>query len=477
MDLEAKANEVKTLFQQAGVHDKIYICVANVASLITSYIHRKGAPGWSANLVDSSGTPMLSLEEQARIEETVGSAPWIGDLLLKKGVQTGGAEGSLFEPSEASKALPLTGDDISLDRMFHGFIAKTQEIDEYWAKFGRDSGYIKKIYEREIPIKIGQYPPLILKSKSLVVLLVALVDSIRVSLALSPFDTSLNRTVLTLLVAIEELATGQWRQCILTSLGLISPSGVAAGVVLKYMVNVWLLLNPDIRSDIILVSYKASKSLVVGALLWAATVLPPVFIQKQTEEGLQKLRDLVAPMQKQIDDVKQKASQLLEPQGLQVSVKGVGAEGLANISVDDIQILQQLAQNPVLVCSKEACDIIDKIGKDPIFRLVVELCGVPIVKEDRFEVCGSEACVKSAGDLAAAALTPTVVGSGELGLTGVAQAAQQTVQGATQAAQQTVQDATQAAQQTVQGAKNITRIGSSVGGSRRRRTRRASHVR
>jgi len=465
MDLEAKANEVKTLFQQAGVQDKIYICVANMASLITSYIHRKGAPGWSANLVDSNGTPMLSPEEQGRIEETVGSAPWIGDLLLKKdGSQTGGA-GSLFEPSEASKALPLTGDDISLDRMFHGFIGKTQEIDEYWAKFGRDSGYIKKIYEREIPIKVGQYPPVILKSKTLVVLLVALVDSIRVSLALSPFDTTLNRTVLTLLVAMEELATGQWRQCILTSLGLISPSGVAAGVVLKYMVNVWLLLNPDIRSDIILVTYKASKSLVVGALLWAATVLPPVFIQKQTEEELQKLRDLVAPVQKQIDDVKEKASQILEPQGLQVSVKGVGAEGLANISVDDIQILQQLAQNPVLVCSKEACDIIDKIGKDPIFRLVIELCGVPIVKEDRFEVCGSEACVKSAGDLAASALTPTVVGSGQdLGLS-LTQAAQETAQGTVQAAQQTVQGAQQ---ETVQAAKNITRIGSSVGGSTRR---------
>ena len=471
MDLGAKAEAVKTLFRQAGVQEKLYTCVANVASLLTSYIRQKGKTGWSGALVDSNGEPMLSSEEQERIESTIASAPWIGELLLKDGMHGGG---TLFEPSEASKAFTLTGDDISLDRTFHAFIKKTKEIDDYWDRFGRESGFIKKIYEREIPLRVGQGPPLILKSKSLVVLLMALVDSLRVSLALSPMDTKLNRTLLTLLVGMEELATGQWRQFILTSLGFISPSGVAAGVVLKYLVNAWVLLNPELRSEIVLLGYKASKSLVIGAFLWAATVLPPVFIQEQTEEGLKQLRELVAPLQEQIDTVKESANKVLEPQGLQVSVKGVGAEGLANITVDDIQVLQTLAQNPALVCSKEACAIIERVGKDPLFRLVLELCGVPTTKEDRFEVCGEDACSKSVSELATESLTPTVIGSPAQGL-GQLQGAVQGAQGAVQSVAQGAQGAVQSvAQSAVQEAQSTARALNPIGGAiriKRRRTK------
>ena len=78
MDLGAKAEAVKTLFRQAGVQEKLYTCVANVASLLTSYIRQKGKTGWSGALVDSNGEPMLSSEEQERIESTIASAPWIG---------------------------------------------------------------------------------------------------------------------------------------------------------------------------------------------------------------------------------------------------------------------------------------------------------------------------------------------------------------------------------------------------------------
>jgi hypothetical protein len=224
----------------------------------------------------------------------------------------------------------------------------------------------------------------------------------------------------------------------------------------------------------VLLGYKATKSLFIGTFLWAATVLPPVFIQKQTEEGLKQLRELVAPVQKQIDTMKETANKVLEPQGLQISVKGVGAEDLANITVDDIQVLQTLAQNPTLVCSKEACGIIERVGKDPLFRLVLELCGVPTTKEDRLEVCGDAACSKSAGDLAKDSLTPVVVGGPDMGL-GLGLGLGLT-QGVTQAAQQAQGAVQSAAQGAVQGAaQGALRALNPIGGagrSKRRYTKR-----
>lgn len=378
---DKKAGSVKDLLRGSDT-SQMYICAANLASLATSYIRRNGAQGWSAALVDEAGAPMLGTEEQRRIEETVAAAPWVRDLLSKEGsVQKGG---TIFEKEQK---IPLTGEDVSIDKMFQLLLKKTADMDEYWKKSTEDSEYMKKIYDTDIPVSIptpsGVPIETVFKSKTFVVLLIAVIDSLRVSLAMSPFNTDFNRQALTLLVFIEEFATGQWRQMILTGLGFISPSGVAAGVFFKYLVNAWMLLNPGLRTQIATDLFRSGKSLLIGAVLWAAATLPPATVREQTKEQLAKLKDFIEKNRANIDKVVSGSGTLLNRR-LRTDI-----DSLAAVTLDDIQALQELARLQPLVCSAEFRDIVKEGDADPFMRLLFELIGVPVVDKDVMEVCGA----------------------------------------------------------------------------------------
>ena len=123
------------------------------------------------------------------------------------------------------------------------------------------------VQEQQVPVPVPRKP--------VVMLLVALIDSFRISAALAGYKNSL----LTLLVLFQELVTGQWRQMIMTAVGLISPMGVAVGVVGKYIINAWMLINPTLRDELLRDMYKGSKSFLIGFLLWATSNLPPAVVK------------------------------------------------------------------------------------------------------------------------------------------------------------------------------------------------------
>jgi hypothetical protein len=401
---------------------QLYVSLANLASLTTSFIRSKGAPGWSAALVDEAGSPMLGTKEQKQIEDIVAAAPWLRDLLLKEEAppQVGGVvapaglkPGGLFQ--NMTPSAPLTGNDVSLDNMFQLLLKKTADMDEYWKKSTEGSEYMKKIYDTDIPV--GPLPPgavaggptdirPVFKSKTFAVLLVAVIDSIRVSLAMSPYNTDFNRQALTLLIFIEELVTGQWRQMILTGLGFISPSGVAAGVFFKYMVNAWMLLNPGLRTQIATDLFRSGKSLLIGGVLWAAATLPPAMVQKQTAEQLAKLKEFINKNRANIETVLAGSEKILKRK-IRTDINS-----LAVVSLDDIQGLQELARIQPLVCSKEFREIVKEGDADPFIRLLFELLGVPVVDKDVMEVCGASQPVPLgeliAGSMGAAAGMPAI---------------------------------------------------------------------
>jgi hypothetical protein len=284
---------------------------------------------------------------------------------------------------------------------------KTTDMDEYWKKSTEGSEYMKKIYETPIEIPLGQ-TTVTFNSKTFVVLLITIIDSLRISLAMSPYNTDFNRQALTLLVFIEEFVTGQWRQMILTGLGFISPSGVAAGVFFKYMVNAWMLLNPSLRTQIATDLFRSGKSLLIGAVLWAAATLPPTSVQEQTKEQLAKLKEFIETNRSAIETLIQ-GSQTILKRTVRTTINS-----LAEVTLDDIQTLQDLARLQPLVCSKEFREIVKGGEADPFMRLVFELLGVPVVDTDVMEVCGTsppvplgELITESFG-AAVAAGTPTV---------------------------------------------------------------------
>jgi hypothetical protein len=326
-----RIDELKALVRETDpevLQERIYACVANGCILLTAYMKTEGRDGWSSMLVNEEGQPILNSSEQKNIEEAFKKAPWILDFLKDRKVQVGGSmpnldsHGSFVKPA-MDYVSTLTGDDVSLDLLLDSFIKKTAQVDEFWSNmkygpFAPVTAFINTDTEIYVPTPAGVPIPVPIPKRPILYFLIMLLDSFRLSRALSG-----NKDIsLTLVVLLEELVTGQWRQMLLTAAGFISPSGVAVGVIGKFFVNAWVLINPNIRTALVKDMYKGSKSLFVGFILWCATVLPPETIKNRLKESIDKAREMVDSFDEKIKKLEEEGSVALKPMGKKDDIQG-----------------------------------------------------------------------------------------------------------------------------------------------------------
>jgi hypothetical protein len=279
-------------------------------------------------------------------------------------------------------------------------------MDEYWNTFAYASPGVAKLLNTDFTVTIPFTPPIPVPVplRPVVYLIIAILDSIRLSKAIAGTQTNL----LTLLVFIEELLTGQWRQMILTAAGFISPSGVALGVIFKYIVNAWMLVNPALRDTILKDMYKGSKSLFIGFLLWIGSTLPPNVVKAPLQASFDQIQNLVSGLEDKVKEIEEQASTTLAPVGKKLKFKDLKLNTLSRISLQDIQNLQTLAQWKVITCSAEFDDIMKPLTQIPIFRFIIELLGIPTIPTDKFEACGAPP-YKSIAEVASEAFTPEII--------------------------------------------------------------------
>jgi len=405
------------------LQERVYTCIANGCILLTAYKQQKGAPGWSSKLHTDGDEPMLTKDQQRQIEDIFQKAPWLLDMLDERGAaQTGGAAppfkiptlkvpGSEFvKKVELPSSQGLNGDDVSLDLAFESFLKKSDEMDDYWGKFAYESPGFAKLLNSDLiipPTPITPFPIPISK-KLIAGFLILLLDSLRLSYSL----TGRKSNLLTLVVLMEEIVTGQWRQMLLTSAGFISPSGVAIGVIFKYIVNTWMLISPDLRTQIAKDMYKGSKSIFIGFLLWAATTLPPHTLLVPVEEALDKARSMIEGLDSKLDRLAERGSAALAPYGKRMDFKGFDLSKLTKISMNDIQNLQALAQWNMIVCTSDFQEIIVPLQQNPIFRLIIEMMNIPTTPSDKYALCGAEP-YKPISDVIEGGLEPVITETGE----------------------------------------------------------------
>jgi len=377
------------------LQENLYVFFANGCLLLTSFLQENGKDGWSSKVVNDYGQPILGFKEQANVENIFKSAPWIRQV-LKGGqempMQKGGNltltnDGSIV--TKITDALSqLKSEDISLDAMLQAFIKKTADIDEYMGKL---SGPFKKMTNFDIPLgpqayalKAAGQPYPGVPFQPVLYLLLTLLDCLRVSRALVGHKD----TPLTILVLLEEIISGQWRQALLTSVGLISPSGVAVGTIAKYFVNVWILINPSLRTEIVEIVFKGTKSAIVGFFIWCISILPPDIIKKRMEESLMSVTDMFEKLKGKLEDMKVKANEKLQPLGKELVFKGFDKLNiLAKLTIENLQNIQELAQWQVITCSSEFRAIVDELRTDPLFFFIMEMMNVPLSPKDTLKAC------------------------------------------------------------------------------------------
>jgi hypothetical protein len=421
-----KANSLKEVIRDtpyAVLQQRVYMCFANGCLLLTSFLKSKGERGWAGKLLDEAGQPMLSSKEQKVLEDTFEKAPWLWNMLSTVGKENNNQEGGALKVPQLSATgslagkvpgLPstsLTGDDVSLDKLFQKFLDWTNKMDDFWTEFqSGPAGPVKMFMEGDQIVTIPMSPPIPVPvpRKPIAMLLVALIDSFRLSGALAGYKN----TLLTLLVLLEEIATGQWRQMIMTAVGLLSPAGVAFGVIGKYIINAWMLINPTLRDDLLRDVYKGGKSFFIGFLLWAASTLPPAVVKVPVEKALEKMRELIAGLDDKVKELEEQGSKVLRPVGKELKLGRLDLDAVSKISLADIQNLQALAQWNLIMCTSEFQEIMKPLLDEPIFRLIIELLGIPTTPDDKFKVCGAEPYL-SVADRVKEVLTPQIVNASQ----------------------------------------------------------------
>jgi hypothetical protein len=415
MELDTRVDNLKEVIRKTPydlLQERVYTCVANSCLLLTAHKHKKGAKGWSKLLVDDDNQPMLTYKQQHMLEEAFEKAPWIQEALNEpEDFQTGGNPlPTLSSESDSTFVKDIVpflpnADDLSLDAMLNAFLKKSDEMDTFWGRFAQNSPGFSKLLNTDITVP---YVPFPVPARPLVNFLILLVDSIRLSSGLAGNPS----TALSIIVLLEELVTGQWRQMFLTGLAFISPTGMAAGVIMKYIVNAWTLINPELRDQIFKDMLKGTKSLVIGFLLWAASTLPPQMIKDRIEAALAKGRQMVEGIDEKVKQLEEKGSEALKPLGKRIQFTGLNVSPLTRISLHDIQNLQALAQWDLLVCSSEFQSILQPLVKEPILRLVIELFNIPTMPDDVYKLCGPQP-YKPIAEKVAIAFEPQIVDTDE----------------------------------------------------------------
>ena len=394
------------------LQENLYVFFANGCLLLTSFLQEDGKEGWSSKVINDYGQPILGFKEQSTVESIFKSAPWIRGVLkgsasapLQKGGNVTLTNDGNIVTKIADALSNLKSEDISLDAMLQAFIKKTADIDEYMAKL---SGPFKKMTSFDIPLgpaAAAAGAPGI-PFQPVLYFLLTLLDCLRVSRALVGHKD----TPLTILVLLEEIISGQWRQALLTSVGLISPSGVAVGTIAKYFVNVWILINPSLRTEIVEIVFKGTKSAIVGFFIWCISVLPPAIIKNRMKESLEKVKNMFESLQGKLEDMKRKANEKLKPLGKELTFKGFDKLNiLAKLTIENLQNLQELSQWSVITCSSEFRAIVDELRPDPLFFFIMEMMNVPLSPKDTLKACNIASNFPSLSQ----SINPDVVDSGD----------------------------------------------------------------
>ena len=429
-DIQAKINHLKEVIRKTPaelLQERVYVCVANSCILLTAYKRENGAKGWSSNVYNSAGDPLFTSKEQVVIEEGFTKAPWLLDMLneeLKKKHESSEGSRNLIQVGGSGSWMPslktmgsqmiksvdvtsFTEEDVGLDAMLEGFIKKIDSVDNFWDQIAYQSpGFLKFVNNHQDINIMGHRIPV----KPILNLLMIVLDSILLSVSLTPLKSTRFTKILNFVVFMEELLTGQWRQMLFTSIGFFSPSGIAFGVIAKYIVNAWMFVSPELRTQLFKDVLKGGKSALLGFLLWAAVALPADAVRASTEQSLAKIRETVEALDDKMEELQEEGSAALAPYGKKIEFSGIDLTNLRKISFQDIQNLQSLAQWDILVCSKEFQDIMLGIEGNPIFRFIIELLNIPTMDDDKAQKCKT-LDFRPIKELVETALTPDVIDS------------------------------------------------------------------
>ena len=376
------------------IPDRIYSALEGISSMALAWKQHNGKRGWSQTLVDNDGKQLFTESESDLIEDGAEKGRPILDSFLHEESQKGGATvptGAL--PTVPTGALPtvpempINLEDVSIDKMYYGLLSKLDSYDTQWKDIVNNLGVIKTFNETD---QVGIIPftppiPYMIPAKLKFPLINTVLELLRIMVSTPALDIPRFRVLLSFGIAILDLVRGEWKHAVLSLFGAYSINAMYIGIIGKVIRDAWLLIAPDIRTDLSDALFKSTKSFIAGFILWSFGTFAPGSMQKVIQTTLDQVAQQVENFNQQITDLEAKIGDVSKTAGITVSFKRIPESMVP--SLDDIQRLQTIARVPAIFCSDEFQKIIQPLLLIPPLRLALELFNIPTIPETKEKIC------------------------------------------------------------------------------------------
>ena len=350
---------------------------------------QKGGVEAIASLKDTKGNPLWSVDEVAEIAgaflqlggaEPAGAADKGTTTAADKGTTT--ADNPKYQTTPTVQpAQPLDPQSVSIDRAYHSIQDYLKQLDERNRALSAELGPIALIKDRTTDYMIGPVQPYMpvgipVSPRLVLPIINTFLETLRLMATFGPLESDFLRMLFSAATAVLEVARGEWRNGVLSALGILSPTMVYAGTIGKVFRLVYGFVAPDIQDGLEEHMFEAAKSLLVGPWLWLFSLTAPAFIRDQMTKLTETLKKQVKNFNGIVAELESAAQAKAAPFGLRVDFKRLDPALVP--SFDDIQQIQRLLRAPEVQCLDATQAALAPLAKQAAFRVILELLGIVV---------------------------------------------------------------------------------------------------
>lgn len=337
--------------------------------------------------VDAEGSPLWTTEEAHVLSETLPLAAQTGGGLVNGDLKFT-ADSSLITPAGPKLNFSIDETVDSVKKYISAIDEKNKELSQILGPVA----FMKAKYPTG-DVAVGPYPPYIpveipVPINTIIVMINAVLESCRLLVSNHFFDSSILRQILSLVLSIFDVLRGNWKDGVMTFMGVFSSSWMVYGMIGKTTRWVYNFIAPDIQQRIEADIYAGGKSMILGAWLWMASVVSPSYVRDTINELLETAKGPLEVLNKQIGEVEKKAQEAAASIGAQVKFPRLPLDKIP--SFDDIQNFQTILHQPVVYCHPPFRKAMTGALEIPILRLVFELLNIPTTDEAYAEACANQ---------------------------------------------------------------------------------------
>jgi hypothetical protein len=313
------------------------------------------------------------------------------DALMRGGGQSFAEYGSSALSKMVKPIKPeIDLEDISLDGAYYSVKEYIRSLDAKNREISEIVGPIGYIEKMESDPTLGPFPPYLpvgipIPKNSIIPIITYLTEALKLMVTVGPLKSDFLRKILSISLAIFDVLNGEWRNGVLSLLGVIGKTPLIIGVFGRLFNQVWSFVAPDLQSDLQDNLYSASKSIFSGFWLTMVSTFAPDKIREVIGRVLDKVTPLAEGYNKKVDQIEQISKRAAAKMGLDINFPKIPLEEVP--SVDDLVNLLTIMRNKQVICNPDVWAVIQPITKEVTLRLLLELFLIPTSEEKRAEIC------------------------------------------------------------------------------------------